>query len=760
MRVLYFSVTYENYSFISRQVKTVADTVDIYYACCGTDDVKANAPNGVKIISLPAHAEGAFKRLKNKLELSDLYFNLYNRAFSQAVEKKVLEIKPDIIHCQYGYDALIFLDNYYDPDLRYVITFRGFDASLLLILEKYRQKLQYYLSKPNVHPVFVCHALMNNLLEKSITLNSVRSVIYSNTDTAFYSRATHDHSRDTLVFTQVSNFREKKGHLYTVRAFEKFRERHPSVRFELNFVGELDEFSEKFSEQIAHSPIRDFIKLTGKKDRAAIRSLLEQSHAFVHNSVTSFHNDQEGIPNAIMEAMSMELPVIATKHSGIPELLRQDEDVFLAEERNIEEYVSCIEQASRTSYSKKNRDRITRSFSEEVFKRRILEFYDTVLHQHEKPYRQCTHCVLDTHDDPDIIFDDEGVCNYCYTYKYQESKYLRKGKRAEELFNKIVREIKESGENKPYDCILGLSGGVDSTYLAYIAKEAGLRPLAVHFDNGWNSELAVSNIEKIITRLTIPLYTFVVDWNEFKDLQLCFLKASVVDIEVATDHAIIAKLYDLAAHHGIKYVLSGTNIVTESVLPARWIFNKKDAIHVKAIHKLFGKVSLKTYPFFSWWLKWKVSWRKIGSISLLDYVPYNKKEVKGIITEVLGWRDYGGKHYESVFTRFYQGYILPRKFGIDKRKAHFSNLICSGQMTREEALEELNKTAYSEEMLKSDYNFVLKKLDLTEEAFQEIMQRPIKQHHDYPVEKTFYEHFPALRLVGYMWRVFKKLRKS
>lgn len=760
MRVLYFSVTYESHSFISRQVKTVADSVDTYYACCATDDAQTTPPPGIKIVKLPKHQGGPFKKLKNKLELSDLYFNLYNRTFSNALDKTVREIKPDIIHCQYGYDALIFLDNYYRADLRYVITFRGFDASLLLILEKYRQKLQHYLSKPNVHPVFVCHALMNNLLEKSITLNSIRAVIYSNTDTTFYSRISHDHNRNTLVFTQVSNFREKKGHLYTIRAFEKFHELHPSVSFELNFVGEVDEFAERLSKQIASSPIRDRIHLTGKKDRAAIKALLEKSHAFVHNSVTSVYNDQEGIPNAIMEAMAMELPVIATKHSGIPELLHAGEDVFLAEERNLDEYVLSIEQAAKTGYSKKNRERIVQSFSEETFKRRILRFYDTVLQHPEKRYQQCAHCVLDTHDDPSIIFDDDGVCNYCYAYKFQEAKYLRKGKRAEELFTRVIGEIKASGENKPYDCILGLSGGVDSTYLAYLVKEAGLRPLAVHFDNGWNSELAVSNIEKIVTRLGIPLHTFVVDWNEFKDLQLSFLKASVVDIEVVTDHAIIAKLYDLAVQHDIKYVLSGTNIVTEFVLPAHWIFNKKDHIHVRAIHKLFGQVPLKTYPLFSSWLKWKVSYKKVKSISLLDFVSYNKKEVKQVITDVLGWRDYGGKHYESVFTRFYQGYILLKKFGIDKRKAHFSNLICSGQMTRPEAIEELDKIAYSEEMFRSDYNFVLKKLDLSEEAFQEIMHRPIKQHRDYPVETTFYERFPAFWLVGHLWRAFKKLRKS
>lgn len=374
-------------------------------------------------------------------------------------------------------------------------------------------------------------------------------------------------------------------------------------------------------------------------------------------------------------------------------------------------------------------------------------------------YQQCTRCILDTNDDPGITFDKSGICSYCHLYEQLEKK-LKTGAEARAYLEKTVDEIKTAGAGKPYDCILGLSGGVDSTYLALVSKKLGLRPLAVHFDNGWNSELAVSNIEKIVTTLDIPLHTFVVDWDEFKDLQLAVLKSSVVDIEMITDHAIITKLYDLALEHNIKYVLSGTNVVTESILPSRWIHNKKDHVNIRNIHRRFGKRPIRTFPLFDSFRKMKVAWHGIQSVSLLDYMPYEKKEVKKVIMQELGWRDYGGKHYESIFTRFYQGYILPHKFGIDKRRAHLSNLICSGQITREEALAELQQPTYPQEYFKTDYDFVLKKLGLSDQEFQEIMSLPIHGHADYGVEKSFSERFPFTKFMRPVWRWLKRVKND
>ncbi|RAW02653.1 N-acetyl sugar amidotransferase [Pseudochryseolinea flava] len=757
-KILYFSRVFESTSFIGSQVTEVSDTHTCYYACFDIDRPKALEISNVKVIKLSEQKQGRWQRLKTKLELSDLYLNLYDARTASEIERVVLDVNPDIIHCQYGYDALIMLDNFYRDDRKYVITFRGFDASLLLILSKYRDKLNYYLSKPNVYPVFVCHALMYNLQEKSIALNPVRAVVYSNTNTEFYTRKTYKATREKIVFTQISNFREKKGHRYTLEAFEKFAEQYPEVNFEVNFAGGIDAQAQVFIDRAKKGPIADRINFPGKVSPGEILALLEQTDVFVHNSITSDHNDQEGIPNAIMEAMSMELPIVATYHSGIRELIGGNEEVFLSPEKNIAAYVEAIHKASTVGYSKRNRDRIVTAFSKETFERNILGFYQRVLNDGERVYQQCVNCVLNTNDDPAIIFDITGICNHCQAYRIVEFKYVRRDAVAEKYLTELVDTIKEKGKDKPYDCILGLSGGVDSTYLAYIAKKLGLRPLAVHFDNGWNSELAVGNIERIVTKLNIPLQTFVVDWEEFRDIQLAVLKASVVDIEMVTDHAIITKLYDLALEHSIDYVLSGTNIVTEAILPSTWIHSKKDHVNIRNIHRQFGKVPMKTYPLFTSARKLRVVWAGIQSVALLDSLPYEKKAVKKLITEELGWRDYGGKHYESIFTRFYQGYILPKKFGIDKRRAHLSNLICSRQLTRDEALEELKAAPYPEALFKSDYDFVLKKLNLSEKEFTEIMNLPVKPHSFYGVEPSFYDRFPVIKFVRPMWLLLKRLR--
>ena len=364
----------------------------------------------------------------------------------------------------------------------------------------------------------------------------------------------------------------------------------------------------------------------------------------------------------------------------------------------------------------------------------------------EREYRQCALTVMDTISDPDISFDEKGISNYYYEYRKGEAERVKTGEEGKRALEKVVNEIKEAGKNLPYDCIMGLSGGVDSSYVAYQAKQLGLRPLAVHFDNGWNSELAVMNIHNIVNKLNLDLHTLVVDWEEFKDVQLAYLKASVIDIEVATDHAITATLYKLAKKHKIKYLISGSNVATEYLMPPSWIFNKNDHINLKAIHSKFGTIPLKTYPLFNDWLKkYNQEVLKAETISFLNYMPYNKQEVKEFITRELNWRDYGGKHYESIFTKFYQAYILPVKFKVDKRKPHLSNLICAGQITREDALKELEKPLYKEDELKLDYEYVLKKFNLTKEEFEAILKLPIKRHQDFPIETGFFDRYSFLK---------------
>ncbi len=347
-------------------------------------------------------------------------------------------------------------------------------------------------------------------------------------------------------------------------------------------------------------------------------------------------------------------------------------------------------------------------------------------------HRVCTRCVMDT-SDPFIEFDADGVCNHCRSYEQLARTSLHNDEEGRRMLDGYVARMKAAGAGKEYDCIAGVSGGVDSTYVAYLAKQLGLRVLAVHMDNGWDSELAVKNIENVLKKLDIDLFTYVLDWEEFKDLQLSFLKASVPDAEIPTDHAIGAVIYDLAVKKGISYVLSGNNIVTEGILPNSWTYGVHDWSYIEGIQRQFGRVPLKTFPHFSHLkAKYLKRTKKVQVLQILDYVPYVKEEVMHVLQDELGWKYYGGKHYESVYTRFFQGYILPRKFGIDKRKAHLSTLICSGQINREEALAELLENPYTDRMMAEDREYVVKKLGITEAEFAEIMAAPVKSHRDYP----------------------------
>lgn len=349
---------------------------------------------------------------------------------------------------------------------------------------------------------------------------------------------------------------------------------------------------------------------------------------------------------------------------------------------------------------------------------------------------------MDT-SDPEISFDSNGLCSHCQRYdRMVRDIVIRadRGERQSEL-EAIVAQIKERGRNSDYDCIMGLSGGVDSSYVAYTAKRLGLRPLAVHFDSGWNSELAVNNIENIVKKLGIDLHTHVVDWEEMRDLQLAFFKASVANCDIPTDHAFPAILYREAARHGIKYILSGSNYATEFILPSAWGYQSSDLRHLKDIHRRFGRHKLREYPtigFFAQYI-WYPYVRGIKTVKPLNYLPYNKFEAKKVIMEELGWRDYGGKHYESVFTRFFQGYYLPVKFGYDKRRAHLSSLINAGQLTREKAMEELSKPTYDPKLQEEDKAFVAKKLGVSVAELDEIFRLPNKDYSEYASYAQLFE---------------------
>lgn len=363
-------------------------------------------------------------------------------------------------------------------------------------------------------------------------------------------------------------------------------------------------------------------------------------------------------------------------------------------------------------------------------------------------YQQCTRCVMDT-TAPDIVFDPHGVCNYCIEFLERSSHIIFEDpvdKKAR--LKKFVEVVKASGKGKPYDCIVGVSGGVDSSWTLVEVKRLGLRPLAVHMDNGWNSELAQNNIANLVNKLGVDLYTHVIDWNEYRELMQAFFDADVIDVELLYDNAMHAVNYGQAAKYGLKYILAGTNQATEGMrMPPEWNWFKFDKRNIKAIARRHGIDQLYTFPGFGIadFIRFKFL-KKIQWISFLDYFDFNKAFALDNLEMYYNYKRYPYKHYESVFTRFYQGYILPRKFGVDKRKLHFATLVASGQMNRNEALKGLQGIPYSSEAeMHADLAYFLKKMKWTSQQLENYILRPAVPHDCYPSERSLMTFLLKLR---------------
>ena len=362
--------------------------------------------------------------------------------------------------------------------------------------------------------------------------------------------------------------------------------------------------------------------------------------------------------------------------------------------------------------------------------------------------RVCTRCVMST-TDPEISFDAEGRCNHCTDYLDRiENLTYRPGTSERELAA-IVERIKAAGRRKEYDCVIGISGGIDSSYAAYVVKSLGLRPLAVHMDNGWNSDTAAKNIKNVARTLGIDYQSAVLDWEEFRDLQLAFLRASVPEIETPTDIAIPAALHRVAAENGVRFIIMGGNYVTEGILPRAWHYNAKDVRFLRAVHRRFGSGKLGTFPTFGFVKEtyYKV-FKRIRLVYVLNHVPYSKTEAMKKLQEELGWEYYGGKHYESKITGFVQSYLLPIKFQIDYRRATLSSQICAGEITREEALEILKTPPVDAERAQHEKVYVAKKFGITLEEMDAILAVPPRTHRDYPNNE---------RLLELLYGVYRRL---
>jgi N-acetyl sugar amidotransferase len=364
----------------------------------------------------------------------------------------------------------------------------------------------------------------------------------------------------------------------------------------------------------------------------------------------------------------------------------------------------------------------------------------------------CANCVMDT-TDAKITFDERGVCDHCNLFYREILPKWQLDVRETKTLQEIVKAVREEGRGKSFDCIIGMSGGVDSSYLTYLAKEQfGLRPLVFHVDAGWNSQIAVNNIEKLVDGLGLDLYTEVIDWEEMRDLQLAFFKSAVPHIDAPQDHAFFATMYKFADQHGIKSILTGANYSTECIRnPIEWMYYQSDSIQLRDIHRRFGTRPLRKFPTTSIFRHkiWLPYVKGIRVVKPLNHVPYNKADVVKLLVNKYGWQPYPQKHFESRFTRFYEGYWLPKKFGYDTRKVQFSSLIVTGQMSREEALVKLKEPALDEATVRQEFEYVANKLGIPPGELQGYLELPNKTYRDYRSQEKFYSlGARAMRALG------------
>ncbi|WP_127519551.1 N-acetyl sugar amidotransferase [Mesorhizobium sp. Z1-4] len=343
-------------------------------------------------------------------------------------------------------------------------------------------------------------------------------------------------------------------------------------------------------------------------------------------------------------------------------------------------------------------------------------------------------CAMTIFDDtaPGISFDEDGVCNFARKSLWRLEHEVFHGEDGRQRLDALVARIKAEGRGRDYDCLIGLSGGVDSSFVAARVVELGLRPLAIHLDNGWNTDTAVSNIERLVKRLGIDLMTHVVDWGEIKDLQRAYIRASLLDLECVSDHAINTIMFRTAYDMRIGTVIHGGNVATESTMPAAWAYDKRDGVNLRAVHRAFGSVPLKSYPYMMPWQFFNYLFiRRIKTLPILNYLDYNKTEAVEEMKALFDWRPYPRKHGENRFTRFFQEYYLPRKFGIDKRVGHYSSLIVAGEMTRDDALRKIAEPLYEGNEAREELEYVAKKLGFSADELEALIMAPPRAHTEF-----------------------------
>lgn len=342
----------------------------------------------------------------------------------------------------------------------------------------------------------------------------------------------------------------------------------------------------------------------------------------------------------------------------------------------------------------------------------------------------CLRCIMDT-SDPNITFDSRGVCNHCHAYDDNVARYGYHGKSSDEALAALVEQMKRDGKGKEYDCMLGLSGGVDSSYMLYQTRQFGLRPMVVHVDAGWNDNRAEENIRKLCHALDYKIHCVSIDWDTMKELQRAFMFSGLPNLDIPQDHAFAAGVYEMAKKHNLSYILNGSNFSSEGILPQAWAYASIDFRHIQSVYKKHGRgFPLRKYSHFGL-IQYSVYQKTMKRVKLLNYIPYSTKAAIETLSREFNWQYYGSKHYESIFTRFmYTSYLLP-KFGYDMRRAHLASLVVSGDITREEALKQMESPPLSSEQLRKDCSYVLERLDISLQEWQTILAAPNNTENDY-----------------------------
>jgi N-acetyl sugar amidotransferase len=542
----------------------------------------------------------------------------------------------------------------------------------------------------------------------------------------------------------VSNAAPYKHQWMVVKAVEMLRAKGYPLKLTL-VGGGSGKAQARLDAQIALSdPNRQFVVQKPFVAHDQLPGYLAAADIFV------FASSCENMPNTLLEAMAAGLPIACSQRGPMPEVLGNGGVYF-----DPEAPASIADAIQRLLDDEELRHRVgleaKRRSMEYSWARCANETWSYLQDTRQRvqagskrgrAYQVCTNCVMDISDER-IVFDEHGICDHCNTFYKVTLKHWHTDARGQAELDRMVDRIRKSGKGKDFDCIIGLSGGIDSSYLAYIAKEKlGLRPLVFHVDAGWNSDIAVNNIEKLVDGLGLDLFTEVIDWEEMKDLQLAFFRAGVPHIDAPQDHAFFAAMYKFAVRYGVKYILTGANLSTECIRnPIEWMYYQSDSWQLRDIHRQFGSRPLKNFPVtsISWHKIWLPYFRGIRVLRPLNYIPYVKEEAQRLLIDRFGWQRYPQKHFESRFTRFYESYWLPVRFGYDVRRVQYSSLILTGQMTRDEALERLKQPPYDPATIAQEIEFVANKLGISVDELNSYMRLPKRTYRDFKSQRLIYD---------------------